>query len=358
MKKTLMRTVFLLILAMVLTGLFGSVASSQTPAKTRTLRMQSSWSSGLQVQEQADEFARLIGEMSGGSLKVESLIGGSVVGAMEVFNAVDSGVIDIAHSCAFNWVANEPAAPLFGSRPFGLTAMEYIMWLYNYGGLEMWKEMYEKYNFGWVGACGLNLAEDFAWTNKELNTIEDFKGLKFRTVGYWGQILNSIGAAVVTLPASELYSSLNTGILDATEFSNPEADFGLGLHEVCKYLYTPGIHQPTSISEVIVNKDVWDSLTGAEQTIIKTAARAVTLQALSISPINDVAALKKFEKHGTQIRRIPPAVVTAVEKAANELYARKCAEDPFFKKVWESQEEIKKIHKTYNDYMDTSTYFD
>jgi TRAP-type mannitol/chloroaromatic compound transport system substrate-binding protein len=354
--KKIVRIAFGLLVALMAISFASCTQSVASPVKTVTLRMQSSWSAGLFTQEQPDLFAELVSEMSGGRLKIESNVGGAIVPAMDVFTAVDSGIIDISHSNSFNWLAHHPAAPLFGSRPFGLNPTEFLSWMYGYGGIEMWQEMYKDFNFGWVGPCGMNFAEDFAWTNRELKTLDDFKNLKFRTVGYWGHILNSIGASVMTLPGGELYSALSTGVLDATEFSNPEADFKLGLHEVCKYVYTPGVHQPTSIAEIIINKDVWNNLTPDLQLIIQMAAKAVTMEAFARSTQNDLDAIRKFQEYGTIIQRLPETLVEQIKVEADKFYEQRCAEDPFFKKVYESQEQCRADSRAYMEVMDTAPY--
>src|SRR5690606_17556347 len=233
--------------------------------------MQSTWVPGLEIQRQADSFAKKVEEMSGGRLIIRSLPSGSVVGGLQVFDAAEDGVIDAAYSAAFYWVGNQPVSPFFAAVPAGLTAIEYIMWLYHGPGLELWKEAYADYNFGYVGAAGINNTEIFAWSNKPINSLDDFKGLKFRTVGYWGEILTRLGASVVTLPGAEIYGALERGVIDAAEFANPESDYISGMHEVAKYAYVPGIHQPTSLMELLINKDSWEALPADLQAIVQEA---------------------------------------------------------------------------------------
>lgn len=314
-------------------------------------RLQSSWSAGMEIQRQADDFARMVTEMSNGRLEIRSLPSGSVVGGLEVFDAVDNGVLDAAHSASFYWIGKEPTAPMFAAVPAGMTAIEYIMWLYEADGLELWKEMYSDYNFGFVGAAGINVAETFAWSNKPIRSLDDFRGLKFRSVGYWGEILTELGASVVTLPGGEIYGALETGILDAAEFANPESDYINGLHEVAKYAHTPGIHQPTSVMELIINKDSWDKLTPDLQEIVRNAAKATTVVGLANSIVKDSQALKQFEDYGTEIIRLSPELMREIEQKANELYQKKSAADPFFKKVYESQKAIRDKYDYWDSYM-------
>lgn len=314
--------------------------------------LQSTWAPGLEIQRQIDEFAKKVEKMSNGRLVINSLPGGSIVGGLQVFDAVEDGVLDAAYSAAFYWVGNQPVSPFFAAVPAGLTVLEYIMWLYHGPGHEYWKEAYADYNFGWVGAAGINNTEIFAWSNKPLDSLDDFKGLKFRTVGYWGEILTNLGASVVTLPGAEIYGALERGVIDAAEFANPEGDFGSGMHEVAKYAYVPGIHQPTSMMELIINKDSWDALPDDLKAIVEEAAKASVLEGLGHTLTKDAEALTKFEEYGTEIRRLSPEVMQQVAALAHELYEKKSAENPLFKKIYESQMEYKGKFEHLQKYME------
>jgi len=314
--------------------------------------MQSTWVPGLEIQRQADSFAKKVEEMSGGRLIIRSLPSGSVVGGLQVFDAAEDGVIDAAYSAAFYWVGNQPVSPFFAAVPAGLTAIEYIMWLYHGPGLELWKEAYADYNFGYVGAAGINNTEIFAWSNKPINSLDDFKGLKFRTVGYWGEILTRLGASVVTLPGAEIYGALERGVIDAAEFANPESDYISGMHEVAKYAYVPGIHQPTSLMELLINKDSWEALPADLQAIVQEAAKASVVEGLGNTLVKDVEALKKLEEHGTQIERLSPEVMQEIAALAHKLYEEKSADNPLFKRIYESQMEYKDSYEYLQKYME------
>ena len=314
-------------------------------------RLQSSWGPGLEIQRQVDDFAKMVYEMSDGRLEIQSTTAGTIVGGLEVFDAVDQGVLDAAHSGSFYWLSKEPAAPFFAAVPGGLTVLEYIMWLYAGDGSDLWQEMYKDYNFGFAGACGLNLTETFAWSNKKITSLDDFKGLKFRSVGYWGEIITKLGASVVTLPGGEIYGALEQGILDAAEFCNPESDIQSALHEVAQYAHFPGIHQPVSILELIINKDSWNKLTPDLQEIVKAAAKATTIEGLGQSIKKDAEAIKAFDEYGTELVKLPPELIAEVNEIAKELYKEKAAKDPFIKKVYDSQMETREAYKYWDSYM-------
>ena len=211
--------------------------------------------------------------------------------------------------------------------------------------------MYAKYNFGFVGPCGLNTAEDFLWAHKPIEKLSDFKGLKIRTVGYWGEIVTKIGARVVTLPGGEVYGALEKKILDAAEFANPSADLVMGLNQVCKYVHVPGIHQPTTITELIVNKKSWEKLSPDLQTIVKEAAKATTFEAWGHCIMEDYKAIKKFQEHGTQFISLSPQFIQELKKLAEEHYAEKAKKDPFFAKVYKSQQDLLKEYGTWESFM-------
>ncbi len=331
-----------------------AVATSASTAFAQekfTWRMQSSWPKGIEAQYEADLFAKRVTDMSGGRLTIRSLTAGSVVGGLEVFDAVGQGVIDASHSIASYWIGKEPSAPLFAAIPLGLDALQLLTWYYQKDGLDLWKEMYSKYNFGYVAPCGLNTAEDFLWSHKPIEKLSDFKGLKIRTVGYWGEIVTKIGARVVTLPGGEVYGALEKKILDAAEFANPSADLVMGLNQVCKYVHVPGVHQPTTISELIINKNSWEKLPADLQNIVREAAKAVTVESWTHCIMEDAKALKKFEEGGTKIIKLSPQFIRELKKIAEETYKDKAAKDKFFAKVYGSQQAMLKEYEYWENLM-------
>lgn len=333
-----------------------TVASLGFPAIVRaqpriTWRMQSAWAKGVESQYHADLFAQKVTEQSDGRLTIKSLTAGSVVGGLDVFDAVNEGVIDASHAISSFWIGKEPTAPMFAAVPLGMDALQYTMWYYQSDGLDLWAEMYKKYNFGFVGACGLNTAEDFLWSHKPITSLSDFNGLKIRTVGYWGEIATNLGARVVTLPGGEIYGALERKILDAAEFANPAADYVSGFHQVCKYVHVPGIHQPTTISELIINKSAWEKLTPDLQRLVKEAAKTTTLESWGHCVIEDAKALKKFEEYGTKIIRLSPEFISSFKDIANKFYEKRRANDAFFNKVYSSQAAIRKSYQTWAKYM-------
>lgn len=182
--------------------------------------------------------------------------------------------------------------------------------------------------------------------------MDDFKGLKFRTSGYWGEILTEAGAAVVMLPAGEIYEALQRNVLDAGEFSIPSMDKDLAFHETAKYLLVPGIHQPSTLLDVTINKRSWEKLPDDLKAIVKEAAQATTLRVLTHCINEDIKALAFFKEKGIQIEYLDPAIQKALQVKATALLDKKAADDPFFAKVLASQ---RKFRTGYNQYTDMMT---
>ena len=317
------------------------IASEIKPIKWRG---QSTWPSGLPIlQEAAIHFSERVRELSGGRLLIDMGPAGTIVPSNELLDAVNSGLIDISCAWAGYWRGQFPTAPLFASVACGPEVSEFLGWVMAGGGLELWQEMYDRknYNVKVLPPYSAHRSEDLAWSKKPIRTLDDFKGLRFRAGGfYWGKVLQKLGASVVTLPGSEVIPSLERGVIDAGEFSMPAIDLNMGFHEVCKYLIIPGIHQPSSIDETLVNKDSWDKLPKDLQEIVWTAAVESSLYIMNLEMKLNPSALKKFEESGVEIITLSPDVMSGAKKIADQVYYEAAEKDPFFKKVLDSQKEF------------------
>ena len=317
--------VFAIVSAFVLGSVFSGFAQEKI-----TWRMQSSWPKGIEAQYQADLFAKRVTEMSNGRLTVRQPTRPDPSSeAWRFLTPSNQGVIDASHSISSYWIGKRALGPSFCRYPaWEWTPSSTQSGTTRKNGMDLWKEMYAKYNFGFVGPCGLNTAEDFLWAHKPIQKLSDFKGLKIRTVGYWGEIVTKLGARVVTLPGGEVYGALEKKILDAAEFANPSADYVMGLHQVCKYVHVPGVHQPTTISELIVNKKSWEKLSPDLQTLVKEAAKATTFEAWGHCIMEDYKAIRKFQEHGTQFIKLSPQFIQELKKACRGTLRRKGQERP------------------------------
>jgi TRAP-type mannitol/chloroaromatic compound transport system substrate-binding protein len=221
--------------------------------------------------------------------------------------------------------------------------------MYEGGGMALMQEMFNDY--GYALPLGIIPEEDLAWSHKPIDSMEDFKGLKFRTTGYWGELLNSIGASVVFLPAGEVYEAIQRKVIDAGEFSTPSMDKDLAFYEITKYMLGPGVHQPISMCIIVINHKSWNALTPELQEIVKVAAQATTLHMLTKSIHADIGALQFFKQKGVEMRYLDPAIQKTLKKKAYALIDAKAEKDPFLKKVWASLTDFRRKYDDYKNFM-------
>ena len=296
----------------------------------------------------AENFARYVNEMSKGRLTVHVYGAGEIVPALEVFDAVSQGVVDAGHGAAYYWKGKVPSTVFFTSVPFGLNAQEMNGWLHHGGGLELWQEAYEPFNLIPMagGSTGVQMA---GWFNKEINSIEDLKGLKMRIPGMAGEVWAAAGGTAVRIAGGELYTSMQTGVIDALEWVGPYNDLAFGFHEVAKYYYYPGWHEPGSILEFVVNKDSMAALPEDLQAIVKYASRAANQEMLDEYTARNNAALQSLiDEHGVQLRRLPDDVLQALWEGTQVAMQDLIASDAMAAKVYASYSEFYKGVRNYH----------
>lgn len=298
-------------------------------------KMVTSWPKNYPGLGSAPEyFARIVDTMSAGRLKIKVFGGGEVVPALAVFDAVSAGTVEMGHSAAYYWKGKIPASPFFTAVPFGMTAQEMNAWLRFGGGLELWREAYAPFNiipFA-AGNSGVQMA---GWFNREINSVTDLKGLKMRIPGVGGEVFSRTGGTAVTLPGSELYTSLQTGVIDATEWVAPYNDLALGLQEVAKYYYYPGWQEPGPTLELLVNTDAYATLPADLQKIVEIAADSANQYMLDEYTARNNAALTDLQAQGkVSIRPLPDDVLRALKKSSEEYLRDVSASDPFAAKVY------------------------
>jgi TRAP-type mannitol/chloroaromatic compound transport system substrate-binding protein len=295
----------------------------------------------------AENFARFVKEMSGGRLSVHVYGAGEIVPAMEVFDAVSQGVVDAGHGAAYYWKGKIPAAVFFTTVPFGMTAQEMNGWLHYGGGLELWQEVYAPYNLVPMagGSTGVQMA---GWFNKEINSIEDIKGLKMRIPGLAGEVFAAAGGTAVTIPGGELYTSMQTGVIDALEWVGPYNDRSLGFQEVATYYYYPGWHEPGAMLEFVFNKDSLRALPDDLQAIVRVAARAVNQDMLDEYTARNNDALRSLIDQGVQLRKLPDDVLAALWAGTRDALDKLAESDPAAAKVYESYRKFYKGVRNYH----------
>jgi TRAP-type mannitol/chloroaromatic compound transport system substrate-binding protein len=297
------------------------------------------------------EMARIIPEATGGRLIVEAYGAGEIVEAFEIHDAVLDGVLDAGNTSAFYAVGKWPDAPLFNTFPISMGPEPYLAWLYQGDGEELWQEMYKDYdvkNFPFT----MNGPELFGWYNKPIKSFDDFDGLKFRTGGYWGEILTAAGASVVMMAPGELYEAMERGVLDAFELNTPATDYSLGYHEVADYVGIPGIHAPCSVQQLFINGERWRELPDDVKVIVEEVCQAVTITYLGMSNAQDALYWQKILDYGVTPFVVPDEMQQEIVARAEALYDAKSADDAFFAKVWESHKSFK---SSYEGYLNANT---
>ena len=295
-----------------------------------------------------EKFASLVSEMSNGRINITVYGANELVPALEVFDAVSQGSAQMGHGAAYYWKGKHPATPFFTSVPFGLTATEMNSWLAYGGGQELWDELYAGFNLK-PFACGNTGTQLPGWYNREINSIADLAGLKIRMPGLGGEVIKRLGATPVQLPGGEIFTSLESGAIDASEWVGPYNDLTFGFYKVAKFYYHPGWHEPGPTLELIINKSAWDELPKDLQAIVRAAAAWANDDMLSeYTARNNAALIELTEKHGVQLRRLPDDVLQALKKQSDAVLDELTAGNEFAGRVYESYKAFSSAVRNYS----------
>ena len=279
-------------------------------------------------------------EMSAGRIEIKVYGAGELVPALEVFDAVKDGAAEMGHGCSYYWAGKIPASQFFATVPFGMNAQQMNAWLERGGGSELWQKLYSKYNlipFA-AGNSGIQMG---GWFNKEINNIEDFKGLKMRMPGLGGKVIEKAGASPVLIAGSEIYTSLERGIIDATEWLGPFHDYKMGFHQIAKYYYVNGWHEPGTALEGMVNKEKYEALTPDLQAIIKTAMLRANHWVLSECEAQNSIYLKKlFDEGNVSIKYFSQDILEKMKTYSKEALDELVAKDEDSKRIYASYKEF------------------
>ncbi len=297
----------------------------------------------------ANNLAKLITEMSGGRIEVKVYGAKELVPAFEVFDAVSRGTAEMGHGAAYYWKGKSEAAQFFAAVPYGLTAQEMNGWLYHGGGMALWMKIYERFNLV-PAAAGNTGVQMGGWFNKEINSLQDLKGLKMRIPGLGGEVLKRAGGTPVNLPGGELYTSLQSGAIDATEWVGPYNDLAFGLYKAAKYYYYPGWHEPGSTLEAMINKDAFSKLPKDLQSIVMNACKVVNQDMLAeYTARNNTALHTLVNEHKVDLRPFPDDVLAKLRQLSDEVVAEVAAKNKLTKEVYESfrtfRDQVMEWHK-------------
>jgi len=305
-----------------------SPEGTAAPQETFEWNLVTSWPPGLPgLGTGVEHLAKRIEAATAGRLKIKIFAGGELVPALEVLDAVSRGTVQMGHDSAYYHRGKLPAAQYFTTVPFGQTVHEINAWVYYGGGLELWQELYEPFNV--VPFPAGNTGEQMAgWFNKEINSVDDLKGLKMRIPGVGGEVMQRAGVTQVTVPASEIFTSLQTGAIDAAEWVGPYNDIALGLHKAARYYYYPGWHEPGPMLECIINKDAWATLPADIQEIVRNVCQAINVDMMAEYTWGNAVALEQLKQDpNVEIRKLPDDVLKLLHDLSNQAIDEMAARD-------------------------------
>lgn len=331
----------------------GAAAALAAPSAARAQsvkwRMVTSWprnlpGPGVTARRLADRIRR----MSKGGLDIKLHSAGEIVSGLEVLDAVSGDVAQIGHTASFFWAGKMKAAAFFTTVPFGLTPLEHIAWIEHGGGQALWDELYGEFGVKpfMAGNSGMQMG---GWLRREVNGLEDLKGLKFRIPGLGGAMMKQLGVTPVLLAPADILPALQTGAIDGTEFLGPWSDRAAGFHKVAPYYYWPGFHEPNGTGECMVNLKAWAALDDDLKAIVEEACRAENAFAAAESEWENALALDALRTEDEVVLRQWPAdVVTAARSAADDVMSAFGKAGGLDARIYRSFSEMKKRARTWS----------
>ncbi len=303
----------------------------------RQLRLATSWPKDFPgLGQMPNYFAKAVSEMSGGALDVKVYAAGELVGALECFNATSTGAADMYHAAEYYWQGKSKGFSFFTAVPMGMTAAELMGWIDHGGGQALWDELSAKFNIKAFQA-GNTGHQAGGWFKREINSLEDFKGLKMRIPGLAGEVIRRLGGASVAISGGEIYQSLQSGAIDATEWVGPWNDIALGFYREAPYYYSLGFHEPGASLAIGINLDVWNDFTASEQAIIKYACAHANDWSLGEYSYRNGLALETLKRdHGIIPRRFSDEIMARIGQISEEVVAELGTSDPLTQRIYDS----------------------
>jgi len=332
-----------------------AAGSSSFPAPAiaqglRQLKMVTDWPEGTPgFHASAVRFAQTVGTATGGRIKIEVFPAGKLVRAFETFDAVSAGVADIYHSAEYYWEKKSRAFDFFAAVPFGFTAQELFGWVQYGGGQELWDALSGQFNI--KPLLALNTGTQMGgWFNKQIDSLDKFKGLRYRMPDPGAEVLRRLGAIVVTLPGGEIVPALKSGAIDASEWVGPWPDMALGLDKAVSYYYYPGFHEPGTGIAVGFNKNVWQSFNGSDREVIEAVAACEYARSLAEFNANNASSLRKLRDEGSvKILKFDDAVLKAFLTLSRDVVAEIGATDSLSKKIYASYQQFRTLAMNWSD---------
>ncbi len=334
-----------------------TVYNTSKPDKVFYWKMTTTWPPNFPVLgEVAEKYSEWVEELSNGQIKIKVYGGGELVPPLEAFDAVSQGTIEMGCGASYYWAGKTPAAQFFAAVPFGMNSQQITSWLETGGGYELWKKTYAKFNL--VPFMGGNTGVQMGgWFNREINSVEDFKGLKMRLPGIGGKVLEKAGGAAVLVAGSEIYTSLERGVIDATEWIGPYHDYKMGFHKIAKYYYTPGWHETGSQLEFFVNKNLYDGLPPHLQAVLEAASKRAQVWVLAeFDRQNGIYLDKLVNEEGVEVREFSKETLDALRGYTDEALQEMVGDDPLTKEVYESYSNFQKKIAKWSEVTEKAYY--
>jgi len=316
---------------------FPMIGRTQSPI---VIKMQGAWGAKDIFNEMAEEYVKRVNEMAGGRLRIDYLLTGSVVKTFQEMDGVSKGVLDAAHTVPVYWYGKSKVASLFGSGPInGCDAQQTLAWIYRGGGLQLYNELLAKLGLNVVGFFAMPMpTQPLGWFKNPVKSASGMKGLKYRTVGLAADLMQQMGLRVTQLPGGEIVPAMEKGVIDAFEYNNPTSDSRFGAQDVVKNYMMGSYHQAMEFFEIIFNKRKWDSIPKDLQAILQYGVEAASSSNFWTAMDNYSRDLQTLiNKHKVNVIRTPKSIFQEQLKAWDIISKKLQDEDPFFKKVVDSQ---------------------
>ena len=302
------------------------------------------------IGEAPGNLAKKVARMSGGTLDIRVNEPGALVPALQAIQATGQGSVDAAWSNGGFFAGTDSAFNMFAAVPFGPGIPEYMAWMHHGGGLQLARELFGKHGIYNI-PCAIIPPEASGWFRREIKSVEDLKGLKMRFFGLGAKSIAKLGVATQLLAPGDIFQALQLGTLDATEFSLPVMDQKLGFHQVAKFYYFPGWHQQATFLDFYINRKKWDSLSDQHKAIVESACGDLMRDVIAQGEATQWKAMTEMrDKNGVQIKKWPPEMLAAFEKAWNEVIAEESAANPSFKRVYASYAKFRADYAIWRDH--------
>ncbi|MFZ0850833.1 MAG: TRAP transporter substrate-binding protein [Hyphomicrobiaceae bacterium] len=328
-------------------------AASSDPVQGQEKRIRWQLASGypssmIQLGTMGVTLTKKLHRVSGGSIDIKFNEPGAIVPALQIFDAVSNGSVEVAWSSAGLYTGKDIAFAMFSAVPFGPEVGEYLAWLYYGGGLQLWDELYHSYNVHAL-PCGVTPPEASGWFRKEIKTLDDLKGLKMRFFGLGARAMEKLGVSTQLIPGGEIMPALQFGTIDATEFAMPAVDLNLGFYQVAKHYYFPGWHQPATLYALFIHKKNWDGLSDPQKAQFEMVCGDNMREGIAEGEALQFKAMEELKAKGVTLHKWGPEFIAAFRKAWEEVAEEETAKSPRFKAAYGSFKAFSAKYKTWSD---------